>query len=256
MIVGISMVRDEADVIDQTMINLRIQGVDRFIVLDNGSTDKTRRLLDCSDIEVVDDPEVGYHQDQKMARLARMAYERGATWVVPFDADEYWYSPTGTIAETLAGITDNVVAAREFKHWPTPWDEPVDDPFKRLRFRETEPHRLHKIVFRAVSDPKVHMGNHGINYGDYDPDRPDPALLALELRHFPYRSFSQFARKVRNGREAYEAADMHPMFGTHWREMGAYTEEQLREVWADCTAGTSFEHRWLGHGELIEDPAP
>ena len=259
MIVGIGMVRDEADIIDQTMINLRVQGVDRFIVLDNGSTDRTRSLLACSDVEVIDDPEVGYHQDAKMSKLARLAHEQGATWVLPFDADEYWYCPDGdTIAGTLHTLPAdvNVVAAQEFKHWPTPWDDPTPDPFQRIRWRETEPHRLHKVCFRATADPKVHMGNHGVNFGGYDPDRPDPAYLALELRHYPYRSFNQFARKVRNGREAYEAADLHPMFGTHWREMGAYTDTQLREVWADCTAGTAYDHPWLGHGELIEDPAP
>ncbi len=42
MIVGISMVRDEADVISFTLAHLAAEGIDHFIVADNGSSDATR----------------------------------------------------------------------------------------------------------------------------------------------------------------------------------------------------------------------
>ncbi len=259
-ITGISMVRDEADILGPTVRNLCEQGITHLIVADNGSTDGTREAFAAlgSYVTVIDDTERGYYQSEKMTRLAQQAFEQGADWVLPFDADEWWYSTEGTIAEALAATDANVVAATEFKHWPTPWDDPGDpNPYTRLRHRETQPHRLHKVCFRARDGVKVHMGNHGVNFGAYNPDRMDPALPLLKLRHLPYRSFAQFCRKVRNGREAYEAADrMHPMFGTHWREMGAMSDDDLKRLWSDATSGYEFGHEWMGHGDLIEDPAP
>jgi hypothetical protein len=271
MITAISMVRDEADIIRYTLAHLEAQGVDRFIVLDNGSTDGTREILEQFSCEIVDDPEPGYYQDRKMTELARRVTEG---WVLPFDADELWYSPDGrTLAEVLAPparwIRGNVVSAVEYKHWPTPWDMPGDpDPFTRMIWRDEEPHHLHKVAFRASADVFVHMGNHHVSFGSYHPDKPEqPSDLGrglLELRHFPYRSFAQFARKVRNGRQAYEAATTvdrttiagHELTGTHWKEMGALDDNELAELWSDATSGFACSAKWLAHGDLIKDPAP
>lgn len=260
---AVGMVRDEADIIGHTVTNLRRQGVDQIIVADNGSTDDTRALL--TGCVVLKDEERGYYQDRKMTSLAATAREAGADWVLPFDADELWFSPDGrTIRQVLEDTTADVVAAVEYKHWPTPWDNLDTNPYRRLMFREPTPHRLHKVCFRAHPDAHVHMGNHGVNLGPYNPDRADPAEPLLELRHLPYRSFGQFCRKVRQGREAYEAACEvsletiagHPMSGTHWKEMGALGDDDLARVWSDATSGYGWSDRWLGHPDLIRDPAP
>jgi glycosyltransferase involved in cell wall biosynthesis len=274
-IIGIAMVRDEADIIGFTLDHLHSQGVDRVIVADNRSDDGTvHKLYEFGErhqdwpLRVIHDPELGYYQDRKMSALARQAHEEGADWIVPFDADELWYSPDGlTIREALAEVPDDVpvVSALEFKHWPTPWDMPGDpNPYTRMVWRESTAHRLVKVAFRAHPDPHLHMGNHGINLGPYNPDQPDTPHPLLELRHFPYRSFEQFVRKVRNGRQAYEAATVcdtttvagHRMTGTHWKEMGALTDDQLAELWSDAVSGFACSADWLAHGDLIKDPAP
>src|SRR4051812_46619587 len=87
------MVKDEADVIEGTIRHMADE-VDQLLVADNGSTDGTRDILVKLALElqftVVDDPDPGYEQSRKMSALAELAASHGATWIVPFDADELW----------------------------------------------------------------------------------------------------------------------------------------------------------------------
>ena len=83
-IVAITMVRDEADIIDWTLDHLLNQGIDHIIVADNLSVDETgwklAALANTGRVTVLQDDEPGYYQDEKMTRLAHMA-------AIDFDAD-------------------------------------------------------------------------------------------------------------------------------------------------------------------------
>jgi len=255
MIVGILMVRDEADVIGYTLAHLLAEGVDHILVSDNGSRDDTRRILDLyaegGKVTVLDDPDPAYEQAAKMTRLAHMAHGMGATWVVPCDADEVIYSPDGrTLAEFLADCTADVVEITGFDHIATGADDPVvPNPFLRIQHRRAEPQRLPKVLFRATPSSALEMGNHGVTGVGTN------RVRALELRHFQYRSLEQAARKLRQGKEAYDATD--PMsfvglnyrrgyFGTHWSEGAAMDDTELASWWVDLT----------NEPDLIHDPAP
>src|SRR5881394_2910564 len=105
-VIAVAMVKDEADIIQATVCHMLTQ-VDQVIVADNMSTDGTRNILDSLlvlnslPVEVVDDNDPAYYQSSKMTHLARLAYLRGADWVVPFDADELWTANGATVKETL-----------------------------------------------------------------------------------------------------------------------------------------------------------
>jgi len=239
MIVAVSMFRDEADVAATVIRHLFAEGVDRMIVADNRSTDGTSDILaDLADdlpLEVVDDPEVGYYQAAKMTKLARRACDLGADWVLPFDADEVWYAPAGTVADALADTPHEIVMAGGFDHIVR---SPGDGPFSPWRRQRQQ--QLAKVAFRAHPSATLHMGNHGV-------ERPGRSIVGpLEFRHFQYRSEDQMIRKLRNGREAYEASDVHPNHGTHWREGGAKSDDELACDWAGLCA----------EDDLIFDPAP
>jgi glycosyltransferase involved in cell wall biosynthesis len=252
------MVRDEADVIGATIEHLINEGVDGIVVADNLSTDGTRSVLDrvAKDspvpIVIAIDDEPGYYQSAKMTTLARWAHDEGASWIIPFDADELWYSTDEhRLADTLRNLRPDVgvVQATLWNHFATALD--LDDPlpFRSMVYRHEDAGALPKVAFRWHPDAVILQGNHGVIH-------PGRVVTAgVELRHFPYRSFEQFCRKARNGAQAYAATDLGVDVGAHWRQYGEllerHGEDALREVW----------ERWYWFlsptdGHLVHDPAP
>ena len=250
MIVGIAMVKNEQDVLDTVLRHLLAEGVDHLIVADNLSTDNTPHILNdleaCgAPITVIQDHVLAYVQDTKMSRLARRAYEAGADWVLPFDADEIWYGvdpQTGEpcrIADALAQVDDEIQVVRAFG-WDHLQTTATDGLTTFSPWRRQDPQKLAKVAFRAHPDARMHMGNHDVTL-------PGPSITGpLAFRHFQYRSLEQMTTKLRQGREAYEASDVHPMHGTHWRAGGLKSDDELAAEWAELCAESG----------LIFDPAP
>ncbi|RPI66686.1 MAG: glycosyltransferase family 2 protein, partial [Ignavibacteriae bacterium] len=131
------MVKNEEDVIGYTISHLFGEGVDLVIVADNGSEDGTREILEGialnHNLMIVDDPEVGYYQAAKMTHLANLAMDEGAGWVIPFDADELWYSPYGRMSEVIQRCHVDLLEATVLDHRPDVTDNPDDpNPFTRM----------------------------------------------------------------------------------------------------------------------------
>lgn len=268
--VAVTMVRDEADVIASTVRRMLAQ-VDAVIVADNLSTDETRPILDAladeySSLLIVDDPDPAYRQSEKMSALAQRARsEFGATWVVPFDADEVWYSPfADTISEVLAEVPDrlHVVPADLFDHVATALDPDELDPIARIGWRRRDRAPLRKVAARYRADLVIEQGNHGAHYAAFAPGLFDPILV---VRHFPYRSVEQFLRKVRNGSAAYRAAGtFDPAIGAHWRQWGDLLDSSGEEAVADifrkwywrATPGEPTGIERENQPALLYDPAP
>lgn len=258
MLTAVTMVRDEADVIETVLRHLFAHGVDEILIADNLSTDETPQILKGLEDEglplvVLRDDEVGYYQDVKMSRLAKQAHDRGADWVLPFDADEIWYPANGgTLRGFFSEETADIIEGHGWDHLVTVREGAVMDfggpqwfdldrgAFSRMRRAHQQ--TLPKVAFRACENPYVHMGNHDVNRNQGQQVRTDGLLY----RHFQYRSLEQYIRKVRNGREAYEASDLHYLYGTHWREAGALSDDELAERW----------HVMCREDGLVFDPAP
>lgn len=251
-VAGVAMVRDEADIIEGTLRHMAGE-VDFLIVADNASTDGSRDIL--ADLAahlplcVLDDPEPGYYQSDKMSRLAALAGEQGAEWIVPFDADELWVADD-RISTILRATHATVATARLFNHFATAADPDGPDPFDTIRWRQPDPAPLAKVAFRWEPGAVIHQGNHGVTL----PHGEQPADL-LEVRHFPYRSAEQFVRKARNGAAAYRATDLPISEGAHWRQYGdlldRFGEDALHDVYR--------QHFWFlspVDSGLIHDPAP
>ena len=189
--VGIAMVRDEADVIETTLRHMKTQ-VDAIIVANNRSVDGTNDIL--FDLQVEDpdyplivnfDDEVGYMQSEKMTRLAHQAgREFGADWIVPFDADEIWYSSWGRLGDFLESMKDaDIVQANLFDHVCTALDDPDEpDPVKRIGWRRDYCAPLPKVAVRYDPNLIIGMGNHEA-WNDQRPLRA--AQHKVAIRHFP-----------------------------------------------------------------------
>lgn len=254
---GVSMVKNEDDVIKSTIEHM-LTHVDHIIIADNLSTDSTRDILDSFDssvVTVVDDPVVGYYQSKKMTKLAGDAAELGADWVVPFDADEIWFSPYfDSLKEHLESVPEKFVCvvADWYHHGVTNRDDhSINNPFLRMRHRLRKPAEMCKVAARCSPKLIIEQGNHSIQYGGtfltYE--------LNIEARHFPYRSLDQFARKAIQGVEAYEATNLSKNQGSHWRDMGnrirAGGDEEAKAIFDSFVIDLD---NW--QDELVDDPAP
>lgn len=252
-VAAVTMVKDEADVIEGVLAHM-VDEVDFVIVADNLSTDATRPILDRLaghlPIEVVDDPDPAYRQSEKMTALAARAAEQGAEWIVPFDADEIWYSEHGRIRTVLADTSATVAHAPLYNHFASGLDPDGCDPFATMVWRQRKPGPLPKVAFRWHPDAVIAQGNHAVKH-----PASTVARGLMEVRHFPYRSAEQMVRKARNGAAAYRAGDFRKDMGAHWRSYGEildrHGEEALRDVFRE-----HFWHLSPVDAGLVHDPAP
>lgn len=225
-VIAVSMVKNEADIIAGT-VGQMVGQVDHVIVADNMSTDDTRRILCDLPVTVIDDEEPGYWQSRKMSNLAVLARAMGADWVVPFDADEWWYCPHGhTVKEWLEGQPAHVavVTAQLYDHVATAVDPNEANPLERIGWRRTRPAPLPKVACRPVMPVTIEQGNHSATYG--------VVADGLRVRHFPYRSAEQFVAKAKAGAAAYAATDLPEDVGQHWRGYGSIAASQGDEACA------------------------
>lgn len=224
---AVAMVKNEADVIVETVRHLLAQGIDRVLVADNGSTDGTDRLLSqMRDQRVVlaEDREVGYFQREKMTLLARHAARNGARWVLPFDADEFWLAPRGTLDRYLASCREPIAAAAIHNAFPT-----VRPDELRLELRR---HPLTKVAFRPHPLAVLSMGNHWVS-------RPGGIRSGLRILHVPWRSREQFARKARVGAAALATTNATADQAAHWRSLAALSDAELDRSWEQILLGTT-----------------
>lgn len=248
--------KDEVDVAYHTVIHLAEEACDGIIVADNNSTDGTREELERAKhdapcpVYIEDDPEVGYYQSAKMTRLAGLAADRGASWIVPFDADEIWYAEHA-IGDVLRSFGQQIGVAHAalYNHFRTGLDLEVPIPFQSMIWRQPDPGALPKVAFRYQRSITIHQGNHGVD------GTRGSTIGGLEIRHFPYRSWDHFKRKAENGARAYAATDMDHTQGAHWRGYGQILERHgegaLKEVY-----DRYFEFLSPVNEGMVEDPAP
>lgn len=257
---GIAMMRDEADVAYATIVHMAEEGLEGIIVADNLSVDGTlaeleRAAADVAEhtrVVVLQDREPAYYQSDKMTALAGRAAALGADWIVPFDADELWLA-RDRISFVLGHLPDSamVATAALYDHYPSAIDPQGDNPFLTIRWRRPDPAPLVKVAFRWQSGVRVLQGNHGVVYPTVTP-RQYPALL---IRHFPYRTCSQFITKARNGAAAYAATTLPENEGAHWRQYGAILERE-GEAGLEAVFRRWFWNLAPVQAGLILDPAP
>jgi glycosyltransferase involved in cell wall biosynthesis len=262
-IFGITMCKNEEDIIYHTLLHLAEEGLTGIIVADNMSTDKTleeinkaKEVLKNSgcEIVIVEDNEVGYYQSEKMTALAHKAKkEHWAEWIIPFDADEIIYSHEGKISEAINNLPDdiNVIEAALYNHFPTAIDDENINPFERICWRMKDKGALPKVAVKYHKDMIIHQGNHSV----YLPV-PQIKSKCLEIRHFPYRTWEQFKRKAINGAKAYEATNLPEHIGSHWRSYSA-----LISKWGDGVVREQVYEKYFSFfspvdNGLIYDPAP
>ena len=228
---AVSVVRDEIDIIGATVDHLLNQGVDHLLVADHCSIDGTREaLLERSTqdprIHVVLDDQTGHFQKEKISRLTRAAWRAGASWVIPFDADELWFARDNTLRDFLQGCHGDIVTARTINAVPVETG-PISSSSEFI-LADTE--AASKVAVRAHPLVLIGPGNHGAA-------RVGEATTGLFIAHLPYRNVEQVARKYRNGAQALEAAGAADFEGWHWRVGAGMSAPEIAAVWARMRRG-------------------
>ncbi|HEX9016892.1 MAG TPA: glycosyltransferase family 2 protein [Chloroflexota bacterium] len=252
-ITGISMVRNEVDIIRTTLLYHLGSGVDRIMVLDNGSTDGTDRVLETmsrADPRIVwERDDMPFLQADVFTNLARRALQEGADWVLPFDADEFWYAPRGlkrVLADTSAVMLrvklTNFIQRREqaetrprglltmTRRTAEPVG-PLEATFELTTSRKiahVEAMHPPKWIFRPTSTVQVSHGNHfvtGLVGGVEDTDE-------IVCCHAALRSRARMESKGLHGRRVEETKER-PGESWHVRRFRRLQQEgRLDEEWA------------------------
>lgn len=247
---GVAMMRNEVDTARQVVEHMFAQGVDAVLVADNNSDDGTADVLEelalVQSVHVARDRLLAYTQATKMTILASLARRSGADWIVPFDADELWFTTDGTVSEFLRSSDATVARAELHNVFPAPDDDRQQiDPFLRLRRLDESPAQFGKVAFRSHPLARIEMGN-------LDVDRRGRRIDGLFIAHFPWRSLEQMTAKLRNGRIALEATDLPVQLGDHWRAGGTWSDEQLAETWGQLVQGRHVEQlTWSPCGPFV-----
>ncbi len=249
---GICMVRDAEDIIG-TVVEHMMNQVDHVIVADNLSKDSTRKILDSlhGNITVIDDNDPSYRQSEKMTALADIAYRRGADYVIPFDADEFWVARDGTLKDTIELSGVDVLEAQILNYIPTAIDNEFEsNPIKRIQWRLNGAGAFIKVACVARPDLIIHMGNHDVSYTE----NPTRAQHLITVRHFPWRTAEQFAEKAVVGAAALELTDLPYSTGQHWRDYARIAEEQGNDALKQVFREWFFSNDPYSDPNLLYDP--
>jgi hypothetical protein len=250
------LLRDEEDIVRENLDFHLAQGVDRVIVTDNGSEDATVEILREYEAEgavrLLLEPADDYSQGRWVTRMARLAADEGADWVINNDADEFWWPRSGTLASTFqeVGGEIGIVVAHRTNFVPRPED---GRPFwERMTVRERE--SLNplgkplppKVAHRSHPEITVVQGNHrveGVELGA----RVDDG--SIDILHYPMRTYAQFENKIVKGGRAYARnRELPHRTGRTWR--------RLYELWEQGDLRDHYDKQLVTdpwRGDLLED---
>ncbi len=272
---GISVVRNEVDIVQTTVEHHLSLGCERILVIDNGSADGTQAVLDSM---AAGDPRISWRsdpgefaQDRLITGLAHHAFVEGATWVLPFDADEFWCvrgprslkeilsiddiairvpvvnylqrrSQLGPSLDMLSGIAMRpkraigpVDAARRL----------VEDHEVPYVFTEYPP----KWIVRASPFLRIGRGSHEIQGLEGRAVQTDEIIC----RHVPLRSRAVLEDKRDHGRRL-NAQNLPDMVGWHVRRWASMSDDELDHEWILNSYHDDSGPELAAGGLFVRDP--
>ncbi|MEB3343448.1 sulfotransferase domain-containing protein [Okeania sp.] len=264
VIAGVSMVKDEEDIIYYTLAGNYRQGVKKFVMLDHLSSDTTRdeirRFADDypeAMVYLIEDRDPLFHKYRKMSAAAEFAHTMwGAEWIFPFDADEVISSSEQPLTTILSQFDpkDICVGLQHRNHIIRSfYDLSEPNPLKRMTYRKKEDtasgEDYSKVIIRWQPGMEITQGHHAVKFkGKKLPVTILGKNHGLILRQYRYRSREQMKQKIINGGKAYEITP--GMKGIVWTKK--YTKYQkIGEKFID----RFYNYEINGDLDAVYDPA-
>jgi hypothetical protein len=257
------LARDESDIIAANLDFHYSQGVDHVIATDNRSVDATSEILRGYEkqgrLTLLHESGDNHAQGKWVTRMARLAVSRfGAEWVINNDADEFWWPAAGDLKSTLAALPRAVGVLSVMRSNFVPAQDEGGSFFERMRMRHKVSRNYlggllpAKACHRGFADAVVPDGNHGVmtsEAADWIETR------AIEILHFPMRSYRQFENKIRVGGAAIKRnTELAPGVGDTWRHMhDELLAGRLEQFYRAQVLDSATLRKGARDGSLIED---
>lgn len=267
------LIKDEVDIIADNIKVHAALGVDNFIVMDNGSTDGTRELLDTLakefEILIIDRPVLDYQQSNWKTEMAKIAKKRfKADWVITNDADEFWIPKSGNLKTELTKTGSIIYCPRvnmlfnreDFDNGAPYYNQtlavkyPISYP-KGIQQQEQNlsimlGHIHGKVMVRTLGLLRVKGGNHRawhlwskLNY---------KTSSDITVYHFPIRSKAHFVANIEN-RQKLLAKGVTKM-GDHYRRWVSLLEQgKLEEEFNRLVLNAGYQQALLDVGVVGHD---
>lgn len=160
MLAALMMVKDEETILPFSLGHLlHTVKVDAVYIADNGSDDGTRAILKAA-AKIDDrvhwmDASGPWNHGETITAIAEEARRKGATWLLPIDADEFLcsHTPLRELTSTSTGL----------------WEIPVINFVQLNGIRYDHPGALRTMIFRAATigtstDAHARVGKHEIAF--------------------------------------------------------------------------------------------
>jgi Glycosyl transferase family 2 len=253
--------RDEADVVDAQIAFHLNAGVDFVVATEHRSTDGTREILESYAakglLHLLREEDERMDEGDWATSMSRVAAsDFGADWVIPSDADEFWWPRGGSLKEVLASVPARygVVRALLRQFVPRPDDGRFFADRMTARVSGSAPINDPNSLFRP-NLKTIHRGDPAITLSAGAHTLLDSRLVPLrgwypiEFLHFPIRSFEQCDRKYGNLR-----ASLGESRNAYYEEVHrARASGRFAEFYESIVVDDAALERGLEDGSLVVD---